>query len=89
MQGNQKNTHALALASLSGLRWEVLGIFFPKLCYISLSLCQPFLIQKAVTFVQAAGSSGSNDTGYGLIGAFSLVFTGLAVSKADNCPYIY
>lgn len=88
IQGDQRKPHALALASLSSLRWEVLGIFFPKLCYISLSLCQPFLIQKAVRFVQTPNSVGSNDMGYGLVGAFALVFTGLAVSKPDDCPHL-
>ncbi|KAI1128647.1 P-loop containing nucleoside triphosphate hydrolase protein [Nemania abortiva] len=76
---NQKRRHALALAAMLTFRWEVLLITFPKLAYVALSLSQPFLIQEAVSYVQTA-ESGDNDVGYGLIGGFALVYTGLAVT---------
>lgn len=55
-------------------------IVFPKLAYVALSLSQPFLIQEAVSFVQNTEAENNNDVGYGLIGGFALVYTGLAVS---------
>lgn len=58
------------------LRWEILGIYVPKLCYAALSVSQVYLIQNAVTYVQGAESVNK---GYGLIGAFALVYTGFAV----------
>ena len=51
-------------------------IYIPKLCYAALSVSQVFLIQHAVKFVQG---SQSKSAGYGLIGAFALVYIGLAV----------
>jgi len=66
----------LARACVFSLRWEVLMIYIPKLCYAALSVSQVFLIQHAVKFVQG---SQSKSAGYGLIGAFALVYIGLAV----------
>ncbi|KAI0508944.1 P-loop containing nucleoside triphosphate hydrolase protein [Xylaria bambusicola] len=77
---NQKRTHALALATVLTFRWDVLLIVFPKLAYVALSLSQPFLIREAVSFVQNTQSENNNDIGYGLIGAFALVYIGLAVT---------
>jgi ATP-binding cassette subfamily C (CFTR/MRP) protein 1 len=53
----------------------------PKFCYVALSLSQTYLIQSAVDYVQDADSTDSNP-GYGLIGAFALVYIGLAVSRS-------
>lgn len=54
-------------------------IAFPKLAYVAFSLSQPFLIQEAVSLVQNADAGDSDNVGYGLIGGFALVYTGLAV----------
>lgn len=59
------------------LRWDVLTIYVPKLCYVGLSISQVYLIQDAIHFVQGTDST---NTGYGLIGAFAFVYIGLAVS---------
>lgn len=74
--GNQSGKHALARACVWGLRWEILAIYVPKLCYAALSISQVYLIQNAVTYVRGAESVNK---GYGLIGAFAIVYTGLAV----------
>ncbi|KAI1272257.1 P-loop containing nucleoside triphosphate hydrolase protein [Xylaria sp. FL0933] len=86
---NQKRKHALALATVLTFRWEVLLIVFPKLAYVALSLSQPFLIQEAVSFVQNTQTSNSNDIGYGLIGGFALVYTGLAVTMGWSSHLTY
>lgn len=77
---NQKKRHALALAAVLTFRWEVLLIAFPKLAYVAFSLSQPFLIQEAVSLVQNADAGDSDNVGYGLIGGFALVYTGLAIT---------
>ncbi|ORY71658.1 multidrug resistance-related protein [Pseudomassariella vexata] len=75
---NQKRKHSLAYACLWSLRWEVLVIAVPKFCYVGLSLTQPYLIQDVIAFVQTAETESEN-TGYGLIGAFGFVYLGLAI----------
>lgn len=75
---------ALVLTTVLTFRWEVLFIAFPKLVWVALSLSQPFLIQEAVSFVQSAETGGNDNVGYGLIGGFALVYTGLAVSTLSS-----
>ena len=74
------------MATVLAFRWEVLLIAFPKLAYVALSLSQPFLIQGAVSFVQNTRTENNNDVGYGLIGAFALVYIALAVSRISDFP---
>lgn len=75
--GDQSRKHALAGACVWSLRWEILVIYVPKLCYAALNISQVYLIQNAVTYVQG---SESVNKGYGLVGAFAIVYTGFAVS---------
>ncbi|TGJ88504.1 hypothetical protein E0Z10_g256 [Xylaria hypoxylon] len=86
---NQKNRHALAFATVLAFRQEVLLIVFPKLAYVALSLSQPFLIQKAVSFVQNTRTENNNDVGYGLIGGFALVYIGLAITMGWSSHLTY
>ncbi|KAI1419772.1 P-loop containing nucleoside triphosphate hydrolase protein [Xylaria sp. FL1777] len=86
---NQKKRHALALAAVLTFRWEVFLIVFPKLAYVALSLSQPFLIQEAVGFVQNTQPEKNNNVGYGLIGGFALVYTGLAVTMGWSSHLTY
>lgn len=74
--GDQRKKHALARVCVWTLRWEILVIYVPKLCYAALSISQVYLIQNAVTYVQGAEPINK---GYGLIGGFAIVYTGLAV----------
>ncbi|KAI0858183.1 P-loop containing nucleoside triphosphate hydrolase protein [Xylaria cubensis] len=86
---NRKGRHALALATVMTFRWEVFLIIFPKLTYVALSLSQPFLIQEAVSFVQNAEATDSNNIGYGLIGGFALVYIGLAIALGWSSHLTY
>ncbi|RHZ73317.1 hypothetical protein CDV55_106015 [Aspergillus turcosus] len=53
---------------------------FPRLCLLGFTFAQPFLINQTVTFVSQSVEEGTQNAGYGLIGAFALVYIGLAVS---------
>ncbi|RDW84315.1 hypothetical protein BP6252_01905 [Coleophoma cylindrospora] len=57
--------------------WEYIGVVFPRLCVVGLKLAQPFLVQSAVRFVDS--STVERENGYGLIGAYALVYTGIAI----------
>ena len=49
----------------------------PRLVLVAFSIAQPFLIQDAIDFVE--GGTGSDQHGYGLIGAFGITYLGIAV----------
>ena len=46
---------------------------------MAFNFCQPFLINRAVTFSQQSTSAQTTNIGYGLIGAYVLVYVGIAV----------
>lgn len=48
---------------------------------IALSISQPFLVSHALRFLTMPSSEATMNLGYGLIGAFALVFIGSAVSN--------
>jgi hypothetical protein len=52
---------------------------FPRLCLLGFTFAQPFLINQTVIFVSQSVEEATQNTGYGLIGAFALVYIGLAV----------
>ncbi|KAJ5952711.1 uncharacterized protein N7479_011124 [Penicillium vulpinum] len=77
---DQSRQHALLLAILNCLRWDIAAIVLPRLALIGFSIAQPFLVGKTVTFLDQTDSPVN--IGYGLIGATAIVFIGVAVSTA-------
>lgn len=59
----------------------MLAVVPPRLALIGFNFCQPFLINRAVTFSQQSSSTQTKNIGYGLIGAYVIVFVGIAVSR--------
>lgn len=82
--GNQKRKHALVYACIQSLSWDIGAIVVPKFACVGLSLSQAYLIKTAIEFVQNDSKTPSHlNHGYGLIGAFALVFFGFAVYSTN------
>ncbi|KAL6167369.1 hypothetical protein ACJQWK_06803 [Exserohilum turcicum] len=75
--------NSLFTTTLGRLKWSILAVVPPRLCLIGFNFCQPFLINRAVKYSQEAQSPQSKNIGYGLIGAYILVFVGIAVSTGQ------
>jgi ATP-binding cassette, subfamily C (CFTR/MRP), member 1 len=71
--------YELLLCVIHCLRGEILQVAFPRLAAVALSLSQPFLIREAVAYVRLPSNQDTTNLGYGLIGAFALVFICAAV----------
>ena len=71
--------NALLAATAKKLKWPILAVVPPRLCLMAFNFCQPFLINRAVTFSQQSTSAQTANIGYGLIGAYVLVYVGIAV----------
>ncbi|KAE8372815.1 P-loop containing nucleoside triphosphate hydrolase protein [Aspergillus bertholletiae] len=72
---------ALLYASCEAIRWPLISAIFPRLCLIGFKFAQPFLLNRAVSYV-AEEQSNPGDmhkvVGYGLIGSTALIYLGLA-----------
>ncbi|KNG46388.1 canalicular multispecific organic anion transporter 1 [Stemphylium lycopersici] len=75
--------NSLFTTTLGRLKWPILAVVPPRLCLIGFNFCQPFLINRAVKYSEASPSAQGDNIGYGLIGAYVLVFVGIAVSTGQ------
>lgn len=63
---------------------EILTCIPPRLILGGFTFCQPFLIQAAIKLSEQRSSPPTNNYGKALVGAFVLVYLGMAVSPAEN-----
>jgi hypothetical protein len=59
--------------------YELLLIFISSTLLVGLSVCYPFLVQEAVTFLESP--TAPVNVGYGLLGGFFCVSLGISVSR--------
>ncbi|KAL9565119.1 hypothetical protein ACKAV7_010764 [Fusarium commune] len=82
-KASRKGNHDLMFTVLRTLKWPTLSIIFPRLCFIGFTFCQPFLISATLEWAENDSNSDDMNQGYGLIGAWFLVFMGLAVTSGQ------
>jgi ATP-binding cassette, subfamily C (CFTR/MRP), member 1 len=75
----RKSSNSLFAATLKRLKWSVLAVVPPRACLIAFNFCQPFLIDRAITYSQGPATAQTKSIGYGLIAAYGLVYIGIAV----------
>ncbi|RBR18642.1 uncharacterized protein FIESC28_05919 [Fusarium coffeatum] len=80
---SMKGDYALMFTVFRTLKGPLLAIVFPRLCFIGFTFCQPFLISATLAWVESDKNSDDTSKGYGLIGAWFLVFVGLAVTTGQ------
>ena len=76
-----KGDYALMFTVFRTLKGPLLAIILPRLCFIGFTFCQPFLISATLAWVESDDRSDDTSQGYGLIGAWFIVFVGLAVGS--------
>lgn len=77
----QDQSRALVWATLKATRASLAYCIFPRLCLIGFRYAQPFLLSRTVHF--ASSPDEPDSIGWGLTGAFGLVFVGMAVSNGS------
>lgn len=55
----------------------------PRLALLALTFCQPLLLRRLLDYLKHSDVESKN-IGYGLIGAYFVVYVGLAVSAVHN-----
>ena len=56
----------------------------PRLILIGFTLCQPLLVNRFLDYLQNSAKEQDANIGYGLIGAYGLVYFGMAVSALQK-----
>lgn len=80
--------NSLLVATTKKLKWPIFAVVLPRLCLTAFNFCQPFLINRAVTFSEQSTTTQTSNIGYGLIGAYVLVYVGIAVrSNLEAMPW--
>ncbi|RAL16194.1 ABC transporter [Aspergillus homomorphus CBS 101889] len=78
--GNKNAKYALLRTSMRAYLSPLLAAVLPRLMLTGFTFCQPFLVDATVTWV--GNKDAALDSGKGLIGAFAIVYTGMAVFTA-------
>lgn len=78
-----KAPRSLLFLFFGRLKWRLLSVVPPRLGLIAFNFCQPFLIQRAINFSSRSTSEDPNNVGYGLIGAYFLVYAGIAITTGQ------
>jgi len=78
-----KAPRSLHKTYFSKLKWHLLAVVPPRMALIGFNFCQPFLIQRTIEFSQQPVTGESTNVGYGLIGAYFLVYFGIAVTSGQ------
>lgn len=74
---------------MNTLKWPLLAAATPRAFLIALNFCQPLLINRTLILSIQDVTSQTTNFGYGLIGAYVLVYGGIAVRKSYRlCPIV-
>ncbi|KAH0285505.1 putative multidrug resistance protein, partial [Aureobasidium sp. EXF-3399] len=87
--GNHDGRYDLALSLFRCLMWPLLIPITPRLILIAFKFSQPFLVQRVTEYVSNNNAVNDDDIGFGLIGAYGLVYIGLAISKGFYWHFQY
>jgi ATP-binding cassette subfamily C (CFTR/MRP) protein 1 len=84
MEGMKRNhKYSLLITVCSVLKWNILASAVPRLLLIGLQFCQPSLIQRTINYVSNRNDQPGN-VGWGLVGAYAIVYIGLALVTASS-----
>lgn len=76
-RADQKSTHALLWIFVVHYKWSLASAVIPRLLLTGFRFAQPFLVHRATGYV--SGILNTPNYGYGLIVAYFIVYTGIAV----------
>lgn len=62
----------------------VMTAFVPKLFVIAFTYVQPFLIEQGIKLAASPPGQPGDNMGYGLIGAYVIVYIGIAVGRPSQ-----
>ena len=80
--------HALSKTLSWLLRWQIVVPVIPRAFLIGFTFCQPLLMKRLLEYLSNPIERQKLSIGYALIGAYGIVYLGLAVSKVDIVHFL-
>jgi ATP-binding cassette, subfamily C (CFTR/MRP), member 1 len=68
---------------MNKLKKPVFATMLPRVALTAFNFCQPFLVERAVLLSQEPITPLSRNIGYGMIGAYFIVYVGIAISMGQ------
>ncbi|KAJ5279863.1 hypothetical protein N7478_005235 [Penicillium angulare] len=78
-----KTPNTLHLECLKAAKWPLLTAIPARACVVAFNFSQPLLLTRSLSYFNEPVNQATNNIGYGLIGAYALVYLGLAVSMGQ------
>lgn len=79
----KRSPRKLLLHYFHQLQWHLLSVVPPRLGLIAFNFCQPFMIERSIHLSQQPITETSTNVGYGLIGAYAVVYIGIAITSGQ------
>ncbi|KAM0524595.1 hypothetical protein ACHAPE_000693 [Trichoderma viride] len=76
----QASKHRLVFCCIATLRSALFSVIVPRLALLAFTICQPLVLTRFLGFLN--DESQSVNVGYGLVGAYGLVYIGIAATQA-------
>ncbi|TDZ22764.1 ABC transporter atnG [Colletotrichum orbiculare MAFF 240422] len=77
---SRQNSYRLVWACVRTLKWQLLAVVPARVCLLAFTICQPLVLNRFLDFLRDPSESVNH--GYGLIGAYGLVYLGMAVTSS-------
>jgi hypothetical protein len=80
--------HRLITTVIKTLKWPLLAPVLPRVALVAFTVCQPLLTRRVILYLDETRNNDITNIGYGLIGAYMFVYSGIAVSYEKVLPRV-
>ncbi|KAJ5740717.1 hypothetical protein N7493_000589 [Penicillium malachiteum] len=78
-----KTPNSLQWECFKAAKWPLLAAVPSRAAVVAFNVCQPLLLTRSLTYFNEPVNQETTNVGYGLIGAYALVYFGLAVGMGQ------
>ncbi|KAF7870491.1 hypothetical protein EAF04_004235 [Stromatinia cepivora] len=82
LAGAKAGSYRALYATFRALIGSILVAMIPRVCLIGFNFCQPLLIHRFTNYLQQPVTENATNQGYGLVGAYGIVYLGITISTA-------